>query len=85
MRMQKAQASSALLPPTPRSTDIDLGTLPLCKGHRSTASHKDLKNLAELAGSCLFRAGDQRGMRHFGLKGFLFHLSKNRQGRDLGV
>lgn len=85
MRMQKAPASSALLPPTPRSTDIDLGTPSLCKGHGSIASQKDIKNLAELASSCLIRDGDQRGMRHFGLKDFLFHLSKNRQGRDLGV
>lgn len=83
IRMQKAQAISAFLPPLPGSTERDLGTFPPCKGHENTAS-QDIQNLAELAGSCLIRSGDQRGMRHLGLKSFLFHLSENRQGREVG-
>lgn len=83
IRMQKAQAISAFLPPMPEA-EMDLGAVPPCKGHGSTAS-QDILDLAELASSCLIRSGDQRGMRHFGVKSFLFHLSENRQRREAGM
>lgn len=60
-----------------------LPSLPL--GHGSTASQKGTKNLAELAGPCLIQSGDGKGRRHFGSKGFLFHLSENKQGREMAV
>lgn len=73
-----------LLPPMPGSIEKGLGALPPVKGMEACCS-QDVRNLAELAGSCLIWSGDQRTRKYFGLKGLLFHLSENRQGRGVGV
>lgn len=41
-------------------------------------------NLAELAGWSLIWSGDQRGVRHFGLKGFLFSPQLKWAGEGAG-
>lgn len=52
--------------------------VPPCEGLEECL-REDME-LAELANSCLTWSRDQKGMRHFGLKGFLCHLGENRQG-----
>ena len=49
---------------------------------KALAPRRDTKNLATLAGSSPVCSREDKGTRRFGLKGFLFRLRENRQGRE---
>lgn len=71
-----------LLPPVPGSTETgSVNSLPVSR-MEAPPSRRDTKNWAELVGSRLICSGEQRGIRHSGLKGFVSHLSENRHGRE---
>lgn len=72
-----------LLPPALGSTGKGFRVVPPCEGQEACLP-EDM-NLAELANSCLMWSRDQKGRRHFGLRGFLFHLGENRQGCGKGA